>query len=1126
MRCYRLAILGALGLFISFWCLTAQSAFGQLSATGLDQFGTFQRTPIQTINLASLNNHIEIELFGKKERGNNFDAKLVWDFGDALSLVYGYGVPPSCCFYQVNGPTLKDITNVYVRSQITATGTCIAPYNSATTTFYSITDQNNTVHTLVNGTSVTTGQDCNAGTLRTSTIDGQWLLTVTYTNQNCSEEACITSITETGPDGNIYSGSTVTDPNGNQISASSSFVNGTTTSTWTDPTGTTPFTAQYSSGTAAYSYPLPTAGSANVKVTYLSGYTLQNNFGCPVQGYISSSDAASLPSSISLLADGSSYSFVYESADGTYPSTKITGRIHSITIPTGGTYTYTYSGGTNGIDCGNGLPVILTITGSDGSVWTYNRTPGTTTATTVTDPACNDTVYSFPQGGLQADVQSYQGTSGTTNCPASTTKTLLRTITTCYNGNYANCTSQGVAPPVSQVDQYTYLPNISQPSLVETLYNSSELPTQVSEFDFGVNTGSAPSAAPLRATKMTYANIGNNILNRPSCVQVTVGASPTTCGTVTSATKSITNYSNYGSTGNVGTIQNWVSGTSYASRSFTYYSTGLINTATDPMGNITTYTYAACNNSYLTGVAEPLSLSTSMTWDCNGGVPLSNTDENTNTTNYSYVYSTSTGDVGDPFWRLRSTTYPDGGTITTTYNDTASPPNYVTSILLDSAGDTVQTQVNLDGQNRPYQRITSDFSGGTAPVPPTVEVDTTYDVMGRILTVSNPYTPPASPSGNISYYYDALGRQIKQINQDGSTRWWCFENVQTGGQPNCNTHKTSVAGDWVDFADEDKNDWQNTADGLGRIAYVFEPGGGTPSGTYQPPTLETDYQYDALGNVLSVAQKGKVGTDTARPTRSFSYDGLSRLTSSNNPESGTTTYVYDDVNGKIMKTAPAPNEPTGFTVTATYAYDGLNRITSKSYSDSLTAKTPTSCYLYGTPTNYTSGANQKGRLMYEWTQSASAGSCPSALPSSYLTMKYFTYDLMGRPNGTQQQQCSNGMHCVASSPYALSLTYNASGSVSTLTNPVGNSGNPLTLTYSYDAGGHLMTLQSDWTAGGYPATLYSLNTSSSNYGYNAYGPTNWCFGASCSSSPPLNITQGYDPYRLRVNNISVIGQVP
>jgi YD repeat-containing protein len=455
-----------------------------------------------------------------------------------------------------------------------------------------------------------------------------------------------------------------------------------------------------------------------------------------------------------------------------------------------------------------------------------------------------------------------------------------------------------------------------------------------------------------------------------------------------------------------------------------------------------------------------------------------------------------------------------------------SPPNYVTSVLLDSAGDAVQTQVNLDGMNRPYQRITSG-SGSGAPIPPTVEVDTTYDAMGRVFTVTNPYTPPASPSGKITYYYDALGRKIEQVNQDGTKQWWCFENTQTGGQPNCNSHKTSAVGDWVDSADENKNEWQTTADGLGRITYVFEPSGGLSSGTYQAPTMETDYQYDGLGNLLSVAQKGRVGTDTARPTRSFIYDGLSRLTSSYNPESGTTTYIYDDVNGKVTKTAPAPDAPAGSstTITATYAYNAFNQIISKSYSDSATTKTPTSCYIYGTPTNYTSGANQKRRLIYEWTQSASAGSCPGALPSTYLTMKYFTYDAMGRPNGTQQQQCSNGTHCVASSPYALSLSYYASGSLNTITNSVGNSGNPLTLTHSYDAGNHLMTLQSNW-GGTYPAMLYSLNTASSSYGYNANGPTNWCMGASCTSNPPLSVTQGYDQYRLWVNNISVIGNVP
>jgi hypothetical protein len=246
-----------------------------------------------------------------------------------------------------------------------------------------------------------TGQYCGSGTWKTATIDGKWLLTVTWTDQNCWGEQCITSVTETDASGNVYSGpfesptSYLTDPNGNQVTKSTPSPGN---STWTDPTGNTVFAAQEPSPPPyTFSYPTQT-GTANVYLNFTSGFTLQNNFGCNLPYTYT---GTSLPTSVAL-PDGSSYSFVYESTNGTYPSTTVTGRIHSITLPAGGTYTYTYSGGTNGINCTGtpGSPATLTITGSDGSVWTYNRTVSTCitnctgpyVTTLVTDPACNDTV--------------------------------------------------------------------------------------------------------------------------------------------------------------------------------------------------------------------------------------------------------------------------------------------------------------------------------------------------------------------------------------------------------------------------------------------------------------------------------------------------------------------------------------------------------------------------------------------------------------------------------------------------------------------------------------------------------------------------------------------------------------
>ena len=241
------------------------------------------------------------------------------------------------------------------------------------------------------------------------------------------------------------------------------------------------------------------------------------------------------------------------------------------------------------------------------------------------------------------------------------------------------------------MDKYTYLPGLAQPALSEVFYNVHSLPTQDNEFDFGVNTGGAPTTTPLKATMITYSNVGSNIFDRPSCIEVTAGWSPGTCGTVTSTTNSITKYLSYDTHGNVGTIQQWVSGSTYLSRSFTYTSTGLVQTATDVNGAQTTTAYNACNNSYPTSISEPLGLSQSMTWDCFGGVMSSVTDENSQTT--SYLYS-------DPFWRLTKTTDPLGNTTTSTYTPTTTE-NVLAFVNPAASTSTVDTLTTVDALGRP-----------------------------------------------------------------------------------------------------------------------------------------------------------------------------------------------------------------------------------------------------------------------------------------------------------------------------------------------------------------------------------------------------------------------------------------
>src|SRR5262249_52415810 len=83
---------------------------------------------------------------------------------------------------------------------------------------------------------------------------------------------------------------------------------------------------------------------------------------------------------------------------------------------------------------------------------------------------------------------------------------------------------------------------------------------------------------------------------------------------------------------------------------------------------------------------------------------------------------------------------------------------------------------------------------------------------------------------------------------------------------------------------------------LGQIVRVDEPDATNNLGSQDTPVQDTNYQYDALGNLTSVVQ--------GIQTRSFNYTSLSRLKDATNPESGTVSYNYDENGNLTSKTDP------------------------------------------------------------------------------------------------------------------------------------------------------------------------------------------------------------------------------
>jgi RHS repeat-associated protein len=805
--------------------------------------------------------------------------------------------------------------------------------------------------------------------------------------------------TVTTPSGTVFSApidvgtgaATHTDRNGNQITT-------TTGNTFTDTLG---MTALSVSGGApsplVLTYTTSSGTPASVTVNY-SAYTVQTAFGCSgVSEY--GPTAVSLASSVSL-PDGSSYSFQYEATPGA--PANVTGRVKAITLRTGGTITYSYTGGNNGIECVDGSTSGLSRTTIDGTT-DYSRSgSGSAWTTTILDASPsprNQTIINFQTAGSPAN---FYETQRTVNQGTSTT--LLQTDT-CYNtAAEPNCSTTALTLLISEVKRYTILPNHKQ-SLTDTKLNAFGLTTEIDEYDFGT----APQGALLRKSLITYANLGNGIIGLPHSVAIqdntanqksqhSFGYDETsvvpTSGVPQHAAVS-------GSRGNQTTLTQWIStSTPSLAATMTYDDTGNMLTNNDPAGNQTQYSYQdnfsdAVNRgslAFLTKVTQPSTGSpavahiTKTQYDANTGRSTATWNLNNAETTYTY----------DALMRPLQVVFPDGGQTTYVYNSSTS----TTQIRKLSSSQNLSSTAILDGLGRSSQtQLTSDPSGATT-------VETAYNANGQRYSISTPHRSTSSPTDGITFFtYDALGRLLIQTRPDGNT-------VSNSYSNNC-----------VTTADEAGKHKMSCVDSLGRIVSAWEPDG-TNSLTW-----ETDTTYDALNNMIAITQKGDSTSSAQWRTRTFSYDGTSRPTEIVTPESGDTKYFYTTSGGgSCSGQFSLPCRVTDARlVTKTYSYDALGRLAGKSYSDS----TPSVGYLYD-QTSFNGLAITNGN-----------GQRTGMTDSSGSTA--WSFDTMGRRLNRQQT--------ISGVSKGIAYLYNLDGSLSAMTYPSGR-----TYAYSYNNVGEVTSV--------------------------------------------------------------------
>jgi RHS repeat-associated protein len=760
---------------------------------------------------------------------------------------------------------------------------------------------------------------------------------------------------------------TSTDSNGNQITWNQTWNAGMLQSyTATDTLGTTVMSGSANS----YTYTAPSGATAKFTVN-VATYTVQTAFNCPgIEEFPATS--YSLVSGFTL-PDGSKYKVTYEPT--TSGSGNVTGRIASVTLPTGGTISYTYTGGDEGtgIVCADGSTSGFNRTTPDGT-WKYLRSNIVTSTTgngcymegvncvlssttTITDPQSNNTVINFASdlGYELLEILRKIYTGAATGTP-------LETVTTCYNGA---CKSKDDYTPVSEANILTSF-NGGPQSRVDTFYNTYGLMTAKNEYDFGATT-------PTRQTTISYdTTIGNGVVDRPSLVSVTDGSGnfesqtaytydeDEVAGTIVASgasqlqTVTCTASSNK-CRGNVTTLKNYVTASTYLTKTFVHYDSGAVYSATDSNSAVTSYTYGNCGNSFLTAKSLPLSLSESFTWYCGGAVESSATDENSSTSSAAYTTDAY-------FWRPNSST--DQASYLTTYAYT--PTTTEGTLSFNGNQSTADSLKTLDGMGRPH--VIQKRQGPGSTNFDTTEID--YGPLG-VARQTMPYVGTAgqtnSSAPSTTTQYDGLGRKVSVTDAGGGTTAYTYnENdvlVAVGPAP----------------TGENLKQRQYEYDGLGRLTSVCEitsvAGSGSCGQSNSETGFLTKYAYSLLGN-LTVTQNAQPGAVGGTQTRTYTYDGLGRLTSEANPESGTKAYTYDTdstcgtSNGDLVKKVDTANNVT------CYAYDALHRVTGITYpSGPNSASTPSKTFVYDATTfscTNPNGAFVKGRLAEAFTGPSTA----------------------------------------------------------------------------------------------------------------------------------------------------------
>jgi RHS repeat-associated protein len=322
----------------------------------------------------------------------------------------------------------------------------------------------------------------------------------------------------------------------------------------------------------------------------------------------------------------------------------------------------------------------------------------------------------------------------------------------------------------------------------------------------------------------------------------------------------------------------------------------------------------------------------------------------------------------DTFGRPTQTLRPDGTGSSISYGYCSAVQSGGASCVSLGAYQMIVTPIDSNGNTvGPTTTMTSDALGRVIAMDmvgfdgsSTIRVSTSYDTLGRVTQVTEPYFTSAGAGASTQFQYDVLGRVTQQTAPDDGVTTHSYNGLaQTDTLP---TGTGAFAG---------TESFTTTRTPLGQTASATDPIGNV-----------TSYAYFAFGSLASV-------TDAAGNVVSYSYDPLGRMTGLIDPDAGTRSATYYST-GELASATEPGGTSSAAALSTSYTYDALGRLTSRAEPDL------NSCWSYDP-------MGALGRLASAATgpncssSSTNAAGLPGGMSYSY------SYDSLTRPSGTVLQ---------------------------------------------------------------------------------------------------------------------------